>query len=63
MFPRNLKRALELCNVIADARYNLFDDFTNHDGRRLGDYLLAVQQAILAGLEGGGSDPFRVLAL
>lgn len=59
---RNLKRALELANVVADSRYKLYDDFINEDGRRLGDYLGAVRQAILGGLEGGGSDPFRILS-
>ena len=58
---RNLKRALELANIVADSRYKLYEDFVNEDGRRVGDYLGAVRQAILGGLEGGGSDPFRVL--
>ncbi|KAK7023754.1 nuclear pore complex protein [Favolaschia claudopus] len=61
-FPQNLKRAMELSNVVADSRYKLYDDFVNEDGRRLGDYLGAVRQAVLGGLEGGGSDPFRVLS-
>ncbi|KAJ7695686.1 nuclear pore protein 84/107 [Mycena rosella] len=58
----NLKRALELANVVADSRYKLYEDFIHQDGRRLGDYLGAVRQAILGGLEGGGSDPFRILS-
>ncbi|KAI0723479.1 nuclear pore protein 84/107 [Earliella scabrosa] len=61
--PENVKHALALVNVVADSRYRLYDDFSNQDGRRLGDYLGAVRQAVLAGLEGGGSDPFRVLAV
>ncbi|KAF7323271.1 Nuclear pore complex protein [Mycena chlorophos] len=65
-FPRNLKRALELANVVADSRYRLYEDFAHDDasvgGRRLGDYLEAVRQAILGGLEGGGADPFRILS-
>lgn len=60
---RNLKYTLELANVVADSRYRLYDDFANQPGRRLSDYLGAVRQAILGGLEGGGSDPFRVLTL
>ncbi|OCH90763.1 nuclear pore protein 84/107 [Obba rivulosa] len=59
--PENLKHALQLANVVADSRYKLYEDFINQDGRRLGDYLGAVRQAILAGLEGGGSDPFRIV--
>ena len=30
---------------------------------RLGDYLSAVRQAVLGGLEGGGSDPFAMVAI
>ena len=60
---RNLKRALELANIVADSRYKLYEDFVNEDGRKLGDYLGAVRQVVLGGLESGGSDPFRVLTL
>ncbi len=60
---RNLKHALSLVNVVADSRYRLYDDFSSQVGRRLGDYLGAVRQAVLAGLEGGGSDPFRILTV
>ncbi|KNZ76179.1 Nuclear pore complex protein [Termitomyces sp. J132] len=59
----NLSRALHLVNTVADLRYKLYEDFVNEDGRRLDDYLGAVRQAVLAGLETGGSDPFRVLSL
>ncbi|KAF7294646.1 Nuclear pore complex protein [Mycena indigotica] len=62
-FPGNLKRTLDLANIVADSRYRLYEDFVNEDGRRLGDYLGAVRQTILGGLEGGGSDPFRILSL
>ncbi|CCM01547.1 uncharacterized protein FIBRA_03605 [Fibroporia radiculosa] len=61
--PENLKHALLLANVVADSRYNLTEDFVNQDGRRLGDYLNAVRQAVLSGLEGGGSDPFRIVSM
>ena len=60
---RNLKHALLLANIVADSRYKLTDDFVSQDGRRLGDYLGAVRQAVLAGLEAGGSDPFRIVTL
>ncbi|KAG1856995.1 nuclear pore protein 84/107 [Suillus subalutaceus] len=59
--PENLKRALELANVVADSRYKLYDDFLHLDGRRLGEYLDAVRRATIAGLEGGGSDPFKII--
>jgi nuclear pore complex protein Nup107 len=54
---------MELANIVADSRYKLYEDFVNEDGRKLGVYLSAVRQAVLGGLEGGGSDPFRVLTI
>ncbi|KAF5320046.1 hypothetical protein D9611_010388 [Ephemerocybe angulata] len=58
--PENLKRALKLADIVADSRYKLYDDFVNPDGpARLGKYLRAVKEAFVAGLEKGGSDPFR----
>ena len=59
---RNLKRALQLVNIVADSRYKLYDDFKGVGGRSLSDYLSAVRQAILGGLENGGSDPSGVTA-
>ena len=58
---RNLKQTLLLANIVADSRYKLYEDFVPENGRRLGDYLQLVKEATLGGLEGGGSDPFRVL--
>ncbi|KAI0086032.1 nuclear pore protein 84/107 [Irpex rosettiformis] len=61
--PENLQHTLDLANIVADSRYRLYDDFANVPQRKLSDYLLAVRQAILGGLEGGGSDPFRIVTL
>ena len=47
--------------IVADSRYKLYDDFVNPEGRRLGEYLGAVREAFVAGLEKGGSDPFRTI--
>lgn len=60
---RNLKRALALANVVADSRYKLYEDFVNDGGRQLSEYVEIVRQAVLGGLERGGSDPFRVLTV
>ncbi|KAL4062442.1 nuclear pore protein 84/107 [Scleroderma yunnanense] len=60
--PGNLRIALELVNIVADSRYKLYDDFLHADGRRLAEYLGSVRDAVLVGLEGGGSDPFKVVA-
>ncbi|TBU27484.1 107-domain-containing protein [Dichomitus squalens] len=61
--PENIKHALSLVNIVADSRYRLHEDFSKQDGRRLGDSLGAVRQAVLAGLECGGSDPSRILTV
>ena len=53
---------MELVNIVADSRYRLYDDFVSGNGRRLGEYLGAVRQAFVAGLEKGGSDPFRTIS-
>ncbi|OBZ72749.1 hypothetical protein A0H81_06689 [Grifola frondosa] len=64
--PENLKHSFALVNVVADSRYKLYNDFASQPGdqtRQLGHYLGAVRQTVLIGLEGGGSDPFRVITL
>jgi len=58
---RNLTRSFELTNIVADSKHKLYEDFVGGNGVRLGEYLGNVRQAILGGLEGGGSDPFRIL--
>lgn len=57
----NVRHALLLANVVADSRYMLFTEFAGENGRRLREYLAAVRAAVLAGLEHGGSDPFRAV--
>ncbi|KAI0259467.1 nuclear pore protein 84/107 [Gloeopeniophorella convolvens] len=59
--PENVRHALRLANVVADSRYMLFTEFAGENGRRLKEYLGAVRTAVLAGLEHGGSDPFRAV--
>ena len=64
LFPplfSNVRHALLLANVVADSRYMLFTEFAGENGRRLSEYLGAVRSAVLAGLEHGGSDPFRAV--
>ncbi|KAH9043875.1 nuclear pore protein 84/107 [Lactarius pseudohatsudake] len=59
--PENVRRALRLTNVVADSRYMLYTEFAGENGRRLKEYLATVRTAVLAGLEHGGSDPFRAV--
>lgn len=58
---RNLIRTFDLANIVADSKHKLYEDFVGGNGLRLGEYLGSARQAILGGLEGGGSDPFRIL--
>jgi nuclear pore complex protein Nup107 len=60
-FCRNLTRCFELANIVADSKHKLYEDFAGGSGVRLREYLGNVRQAVLGGLEGGGSDPFRIL--
>jgi len=60
-FCRNLTRCFELANIVADSKHKLYEDFVGGDSVRLREYLGNVRQAVLGGLEGGGSDPFRIL--
>ncbi|KZT29989.1 hypothetical protein NEOLEDRAFT_1126698 [Neolentinus lepideus HHB14362 ss-1] len=60
LFPENLAHALGLANTVADSRYKLYEGFSDEDGKRLGEYLGVVRSAVVAGLEEGGSDVFRV---
>ena len=57
----NVRHALLLANVVADSRYMLFTEFAGENGRKLKEYLAVVRTAVLAGLEHGGSDPFRTV--
>lgn len=61
LYPRNVRRALRLVNIVADSRYMLYTEFAGENGRRLKEYLGAVRTAVLVGLEHGGSDPFRAV--
>ena len=60
---RNVRHALKLANIVADSRYRLYEDFVDDgSGRGLGEYLAALRLAVLAGIEGGGADPFRAVS-
>ncbi|KAI5475321.1 nuclear pore complex protein Nup107 [Pseudohyphozyma bogoriensis] len=57
----NLQRALDLANVVADERYQLYLEFvTERGGNKIGEYLAQVRLASLAALEGG--NPLTVVA-
>lgn len=54
---RNLQRALDLANVVADERYRLYLEFISPSGNRIAEYLGHVREAALAALAGG--DAFK----
>ena len=59
--PRNLKCAIELTNIVADSRYWLYENFSNNSEWSLLDYLQVMRQAVLAEVENGELDPFRII--
>lgn len=58
-----MRRTFDLTNIVADARYAIYEDFSDAKGVRLAEYLGSVRRAVLVGLDAGGSDPFAVLAM
>lgn len=57
----NLKRVFKLVNIAADSRYKVYEDFINEGGIKFSGYLASVRQAMLVGLEEGGSVPLEFL--
>lgn len=55
---RNLQRALDLANVVADERYKLYMEFVSVRRNTITDYLEQVRTAALRALE--GSNAFAV---
>ncbi|TFK45781.1 hypothetical protein OE88DRAFT_1639447 [Heliocybe sulcata] len=59
LFAENLAHALQVSTTVADSRYKLYDDFSDAEGKRLGEYLQLVREAVVKGVEGGGGDLWR----
>ncbi|PVG02472.1 hypothetical protein CPB86DRAFT_697475 [Serendipita vermifera] len=55
--PSSISRAMELANLVADGKDKLHLDFVYQGQSRLAEYLMIVREAILEGMEDGGSDP------
>ena len=56
---RNLQKAIDLANEVADERYRIWSDFIGPSGNLLPEYLARVREASLACLELSAS-PFVV---
>ncbi|EUC55936.1 nuclear pore complex protein [Rhizoctonia solani AG-3 Rhs1AP] len=61
IFPANLRKALQLPNIVADSRYSIFRDFVSADGNRMPEYLAGVRDAGIAVLGAGVSDPVQAV--
>ncbi|KIJ51179.1 hypothetical protein M422DRAFT_223628 [Sphaerobolus stellatus SS14] len=59
LVPRNIKASLTLANIVADSRFEIYEAFNNPYGNRLREFLDGLRKTVLAGLDSGGSDPFR----
>ncbi|QRV95712.1 nuclear pore complex protein [Ceratobasidium sp. AG-Ba] len=61
LFPANLRRALQLPNIVADSRFGIFKDFVSRDGNRMPEYLRCVREASIAVLKNGITDPVQAV--
>jgi nuclear pore complex protein Nup107 len=60
---RNVVLAIKFADLVADARFKITSAFGRRDGGcPLSVYLDAMREAMLVGLENGGSDPFNIVA-
>ncbi|PCH39069.1 hypothetical protein WOLCODRAFT_110522 [Wolfiporia cocos MD-104 SS10] len=62
VLPQNVQQALFLANFVADGRYKLTETFFADDRVRLREYVGLLREAVLIGLEAGGSDPLKVVS-
>ncbi|KAG9125019.1 Nucleoporin nup84 [Ceratobasidium sp. 392] len=60
-FPANLRRVLQLPNIVADSRYGIFKDFISTSGNRMPEYLRCVREASIAVLKNGVTDPVQAV--
>lgn len=58
---RNLRRALQLPNIVADSRYSIFRDFVSTGVNRMPEYLAGVREAAIAVLGNGLTDPVQAV--
>lgn len=52
---------MELANILADGKNELYWCFVTHEGNRMGRYLTVLQELLLDSLKLGGSDPLAPL--
>lgn len=58
---RGVAHAMELANILADEKHQLYWCFVTHEGNRMGRYLTVLQDLLLDALQIGGSDPLAPL--
>ncbi len=52
---------MELANILADGKHELYWCFVTHEGNRMGRYLTVLKDLLLDALQIGGSDPLAPL--
>jgi hypothetical protein len=52
---------MELANILADGKHELYGCFVTHEGNRMGRYLTVLQDLLVDALQIGGSDPLAPL--
>lgn len=56
----NLQKAMDLANVVADGRYNLYLAFVSTTGNRMPDYLGQIRKTSLAILALSRTNPLTI---
>ena len=60
-FSRSVAHAMDLANILADGKHELYWCFVTHEGNRMGRYLMVLQDLLVDALQTGGSDPLAPL--
>lgn len=63
VLSRSVAHAMELANILADGKHELYWCFVTHEGNRIGRYLTVLKDLLVDALQVGGSDPLAPLVL
>lgn len=58
---RSVAHAMDLANILADGKHQLYWCFVTPEGNRMGRYLMVLQDLLVDALKLGGSDPLAPL--
>ena len=61
MLFRSVAHAMDLANILADGKHELYWCFVTHEGNHMGRYLMVLQDLLVDALQIVGSDPLAPL--